>query len=178
MAAIARFCQVLLAALIVVAGPATADAQISSTRPYASLFVIAGADAIAILPERETLRRAIEQAEVPVSADAGSHREPKFVGGALTAMYGGLVTLQALDAHSTFRALDAGLDEANPLMRWASSHPVAFVSAKAAATAGTVYVVERIRKKHPKRAIVFIAAINATYAFVVAHNYKASSRAR
>ena len=54
-----------------------------------------------------------------------------------------------MDTHSTFRALDAGLVEANPLMRWAVAHPVAFVSIKAAATAGTILVAEKIRKKHP-----------------------------
>jgi hypothetical protein len=44
---------------------------------------------------------------------------------------------------------------------------------KSAATAGTVYFAEKIRKKHPKGAVAFITAVNAAYAVVVLHNYRA-----
>ena len=63
-------------------------------------------------------------------------------------------------------------------MRWATSHPVAFVSMKGAATAGTIFVAEKIRKKHPKRAMAFMAAINTAYALVVIHNYRAPAAPR
>ena len=43
--------------------------------------------------------------------------------GPLTSLYIGNVALQALDAHSTFRALDAGHAEGNPLMRWTTGIP-------------------------------------------------------
>ena len=36
---------------------------------------------------------------------------------------------------------------------------------------GIVFAAERIRKKHPKRAVMFMAAANAAMAAVVAHNY-------
>ena len=177
MAATARFCAILLALPLLLSHAATAQAQTLTTRPYASLFLVFDAEAVPELDRGAGLRAALQQLESPIASTAALRPERKGRG-ALTALYGGLVTLQALDAHSTFRALDAGLHETNPLMRWASAHPVGFVSLKAAATAGTVFVAERIRKKHPKRAVVFIAAINATYALVVAHNYRAPSRDR
>ena len=65
----------------------------------------------------------------------------------------------------------AGDVESNSLMRWSLQHPVALVSMKASATAATVYVAEKIRKKHPKR-LPFMTAINAAYALLVVHNYR------
>ena len=51
-----------------------------------------------------------------------------------------------------------------------------FIAAKTAATVGIVFAAERIRKKHPKRAIIFMAAANAAMAAVVAHNYSIDKR--
>src|SRR5437870_2309681 len=74
-----------------------------------------------------------------------------------SSLYVGLVTTQALDVHSTIRALDAGHKEANPLARWAAANPVTLVAYKTAATAGTLFLVERVRKKHPVRAVFLLA---------------------
>ena len=67
----------------------------------------------------------------------------------LNASYLGLGVLQTLDAHSTLRALDSGMQERNPLMRWASSHPAAFISFKGAATAGTILRAKRFARSTP-----------------------------
>jgi hypothetical protein len=88
-------------------------------------------------------------------------------------LYMGLVATQALDVHSTLRALNAGHREANPMMRWATSHPATLVSFKTAATIGTTFLLQRVRKEHPKRAVILLAAMDTAYAFVVAHNYSA-----
>jgi len=180
MVAIARFFPILLVALIALGSPAPANAQILSSKPhpYASLFLPPGAE---VVPTRSLLEASKGQAlsEVLKNTDSTAATSPaqQLPRGLLPTMYVGLATLQTLDAHSTFRAMDAGLVEQNPLMRWATSHPAAFVSVKAAATAGTIYVAETIRKKHPKRALAFMAAINAAYAVVVLHNYKQGSPA-
>jgi len=89
-----------------------------------------------------------------------------------SSLYVGLVTTQVLDIHSTLRALDAGHREANPLARWATGNPVTLVAFKTAATAGTMVLVERVRRKHPMRAAILLAAVDTAYAFVVAHNYR------
>jgi hypothetical protein len=90
---------------------------------------------------------------------------------AFSTLYVGLIATQALDVHSTIRALDAGHKEANPLARWATANPITLVAFKAAATTGTMYIIERLRKKHPKRALLLLAVVDSAYAFVVAHNY-------
>jgi hypothetical protein len=92
--------------------------------------------------------------------------------GVLVPLYGSFATLQALDYHSTTRALDKGIGrEANPLARAIVKKRPVFIAAKAAATVGIVFAAERIRKKHPKRAVIFMVAANAAMAAVVAHNY-------
>jgi Domain of unknown function (DUF5658) len=95
-----------------------------------------------------------------------------------SSLYAGLITTQALDVHSTLRALDAGHREANPVVRWTTDTPAAFVSFKAATTVGTMYLIQRVRKKHPKRAMLLLAAIDTAFALVVAHNYSVPMSAR
>ena len=92
---------------------------------------------------------------------------------ALVPMYASLVTLQTLDIVSTTRALSSGgAYEANPVMRGVVGSPAAFVAVKAGTTAGTIWIAERMCKKHPVRAMVFMASTNAMMAAVVAHNLR------
>ena len=149
-----------------------ASAQIASTTPYASLFLVRDVDAVAVpeaagaLPLMPALTAAGQLAAIP--------RNPpvkEMPRGVQPALYGGLVVLQGLDVHSTLRAIDAGYYEQNPLMRWTVAHPAAFISMKAAASAATIYMAEKIRKRHPKHAMLFMAAVNSAYALIVVHNY-------
>lgn len=151
-------------------GASTAFAQIPSTKPYGSLMVIREAVPV----ERPSLPRlgdvvATSLLTPILPARAAVRPAPRAL---LPSLYMGDITLQILDAHSTLRALDAGHVEANPLMRWSANHPVALVSMKAAATATTIYLVEKMRKKHPRRAVLLMAGINAASALVVLHNYR------
>ena len=92
---------------------------------------------------------------------------------ALVPMYASLVALQTLDVVSTTRALSSGgAYEANPVMRGVVGSPAAFLAVKAGTTAGTIWIAERMRKKHPVRATVFMASTNAMMAAVVAHNLR------
>ena len=95
----------------------------------------------------------------------------------LVPMYASFATLQALDYHSTTRALSSGIGrEANPLARSIVKNRPAFVAAKAVATVAMVVAAERMWKKHPARAVVFMAAANTAMAVVVARNYRAGYR--
>ena len=96
--------------------------------------------------------------------------------GVLVPLYASFAALQALDAHSTMRALDAGARETNPLMRGIARTPAALIAVKAGLTATTIYLVERMRVKSRRAAIVIMAALNSTYATIVAHNYTAADR--
>jgi hypothetical protein len=103
----------------------------------------------------------------PRSSAAGRTRPS-----ALVPMYASFATLQALDYHSTTRALSKGTArEANPLVRPVVDNRTAFITLKAAATVAIVYQAERMWKDHPVRAIVFMAAANGAMGVIVARNY-------
>jgi Domain of unknown function (DUF5658) len=87
-------------------------------------------------------------------------------------MYASFATLQALDYHSTTRAVSRGIGgEANPLARPIVNHRPAFIAMKVGATVGIVWTTERMWKRHPVHAVVFMAAANTAMAAIVAHNY-------
>ena len=90
----------------------------------------------------------------------------------LVPLYVTFGTLQALDAHSTMRALENGAREANPMVAPFGENPAALVAMKAATTAGTIVLAERLRRKHPVKAMVMMTAVNVAYAAIVAANYR------
>jgi hypothetical protein len=171
MVAIARISPALFV-VIATLSAAPAQAQIASTKPYASLFLIREADVAGVPGEAKLALPPLAAAATTVPSLPSEKAIGTTPRGLRPALYAGLVTLQALDTHATFRAIDAGHREQNSLMQWTIEHPAAFISMKAAATAVTVLAAEKIRKRYPKRAMVFIAAVNAAYAAIVVHNYK------
>jgi hypothetical protein len=105
-----------------------------------------------------------------VRHDGVAHRE--------VSLYTGLAAAQALDVHSTLRAIDAGSREANAMMRWATASPARFIAIKAATTAGTILILERLRRTHPKHALFLLVGLNSASAVIIAHNYRAAGRQR
>lgn len=91
---------------------------------------------------------------------------------ALPMMYAALGALQAFDVYSTRRALGAGANEANPLLRRAAGNSGAMLAVKALSTAGTIYFTERVWKKNRKGAVVLMAAINGVTAAVAMRNVR------
>ena len=133
-----------------------------------------------VVAMRETLRDpsapslyvslAGEETSSPLTVLAPPPRRPRPV--ALVPMYASFVTLQVLDYHSTTSAVSQGIArEANPLVRPVVEHPAGFIMLKAGATAGIILASERMWKKHPVGAVVFMFAANSAMAVVVAHNY-------
>jgi len=171
MVAIARNSPALFVVIAILCA-APAHAQMAAKNPYASLFLREVDVAAAGPGARLAIAAAASAAWTALPSSPSEKAVDKTPRWVRPALYGGLVTLQALDAHSTFRAIDAGHGETNPLMQWTVEHPLALVSIKAAATAATVLVAEKIRKRYPKRALVFMAAVNAAYAAIVIHNYR------
>jgi Domain of unknown function (DUF5658) len=150
----------------------TAFAQAPTDKPYDALFEIASSDRPAPTIRPSVITAAAQVPSAPIQPATSVRPTPR---GLLPALYAGNIALQVMDTHSTFRALDAGLVESNPVMGWTTEHPVAFVSMKAAATATTILVAEKIRKKYPRRAALFMAGVNTAYAFIVWHNYRATT---
>lgn len=83
--------------------------------------------------------------------------------------YSAYIALQALDVHSTHRALAGGAREMNPLMRGSDGKRVAIKAATTAVTLGLVHVVHR---KNPVAGRILLGALAGTAAAIVVHNYR------
>lgn len=100
-----------------------------------------------------------------------ARRTPFLIG-----LYATQVTLQALDAESTLRAIQTGKGrEANPIISPFASNPAALVGFKMGATSALILSLDRLHRNHPRAATITLLAINAGYAFVVQHNYSVLS---
>lgn len=119
---------------------------------------------------------------VPVKAEAEA-AAPAFVRssldnsqrrpGLLPALYVAQGALQAMDAHSTFSAINGGAHEANPLMKGVVGNKGAMLAVKAGVAASTIWMAESMWKRGNRvGAIVTMIAANSVTGFVVAHNYK------
>ena len=93
--------------------------------------------------------------------------------GVLMPLYVSFAALQALDAHSTLRAIDAGASERNPFLTGIVNQPAAFIALKGGVAASTIFVADKLRHRSRTAAIVTMVALNSVYATVVAHNYRA-----
>jgi hypothetical protein len=87
------------------------------------------------------------------------------------AAYSALAAANALDLHSTFRAIHSGGGtEGNPLLT--TNHPAAAIAEKAAMLGAVVWMGERIRTHgHPKAARIVVWVLAGTTAGIAAHNY-------
>ena len=92
--------------------------------------------------------------------------------GLLSSLLVSTVVLQALDVHSTYRALGRGAVEANPLMAGVTGNKGAFIATKAAVATATVLAARHMGKRNKVAAIATLIAINSAYAVVVDHNYR------
>lgn len=89
---------------------------------------------------------------------------------ALVPLYVSFAALQGMDAFTTVQALGRGAVEANPLLGGVAGNRGALFAVKASTTAGTIWLSERLWRKNRVAAIALMAALNGTYAVIVAHN--------
>ena len=98
---------------------------------------------------------------------------------ALPALYAAQAALQALDAHSTYAAINRGAVEANPLMKGVVGNKGGMMAVKAGVAASTIWMAERMWKKGNRAgAIATMLIANGVTAAVVANNYKVASSLR
>lgn len=159
---------VFLACTAIVAGTRAASAQdpAPETRPRIDLRRI-NFDGLPVAP------RAPKADERP--AEATPRKGPSFV---MATLYTATALGQALDAHSTLSALHSGAKERNPIMGALAKHPPAFIALKAGAAVGLIYAGHSVAKKNKKQAIIVLAAIDAAYFAIAAHNYHVAGRQR
>jgi hypothetical protein len=93
-------------------------------------------------------------------------------------LYASFAALQIMDGVSTRQALNSGAREANPAMGAVAKNGAALFAVKAGTAAATMFFAEKLAKKHPKRAAILMAVLNAGYAAVVMHNYRVARAAR
>ena len=85
--------------------------------------------------------------------------------------------LSVVDAHQTRTCLSAGTcREANPLLSGLSGKPGALVTAKLAANTGVALAVWKLRKRHPRAAMVLGVAAAVSQGIVVASNARVGRR--
>jgi hypothetical protein len=94
----------------------------------------------------------------------------------LIPLYTSLGILQGLDIYTTSAAMSRGAVEANPVMKSTAGKTWTSVAVKAAATAGTVYFIERAWKHNRKGAVILATVINVATAAVVAHNSQVATQ--
>jgi hypothetical protein len=97
---------------------------------------------------------------------------------ALVPLYASFAALQGFDIYTTSKAVSRGADEANPLMKPVAGKSMASVAVKAAATAGSIFFIERAWKQNRKGAVILMTALNVATAAVVAHNTKVTNQSR
>ncbi len=94
----------------------------------------------------------------------------------LVPLFASYAVLQALDVHSTLRAINGGAVEGNPVMGPIVNRPGAMVAFKAATTVGAVFAAERLARHNRFAAYGLMFALNSAYAFIVVHNYRVAAR--
>jgi len=173
-----RFAAATLVAFALLASPAAAqELMTANVLSNAGLFQVAPpAPRPVVAPPRVA---AADQGPTLVNATIG---RPELAGGRpllLPVLYASQIALQALDAHSTFSALDRGGVEANPLMKQVAGNRGAMLAVKAGAAAGTIWAAERLwRRGNRAGAIALMVVANGVTSAVVAHNYKVASALR
>ena len=148
--------------------PGTAGAQHVPFEPPAIVFP----SLVALVPSQPFVGAALAPVEIvaPVAPPSNTVelRRPR----ALPPLYISFAALQALDVHATLRGFGEGGAEANPAMKPLMGQPAAFIAAKVAATAATLYISERLWRRHRVGAVVLMLAVNGAYGVIVASNYR------
>jgi hypothetical protein len=96
----------------------------------------------------------------------------------LASLYVATAVTQALDIHSTLKALDRGAVETNPLLSGLTGNKAAFIAVKSAVAAGSIFAARKLAKRNKVAAIISMVAINVGYGLVAHHNYKVAGRLR
>jgi hypothetical protein len=92
------------------------------------------------------------------------------------AVYASTALMHILDIDSTFKALNRGAMEANPLMSGLVKNRAAFIATKAGIAAASIYATHRMAKHNKLGAILTSAAINSAYFMIVRNNYAIANR--
>jgi hypothetical protein len=127
---------------------------------------------IATAAEKEEARLAELGGKTAAMAPRSDYTPPPSRPALVPALYASLGAMQAWDLYSTRAALKAGAREVNPTVAPIAGNAGAMIAVKAAATAGTIVLAERMWKKNKVGTIVMLAAVNGATAAVSMHNLR------
>ena len=89
-------------------------------------------------------------------------------------LYISFSALQAVDVHSTARALSLGAVESNPMMKAFAGNSASLIAVKAGGAAVAIYATEQLWKQNRRAAAIgLMIAANVGMTWVVQHNYRA-----
>jgi hypothetical protein len=111
----------------------------------------------------------------PLAAQDGERASPARPA-SLIPLYISFGSLQALDIHSTFRALGNGGSEVNPVIGSVMGKPAGLIALKGGATVGIIYVTEKVARRSRTAAVLTMIGLNSACAMVVARNYSIARR--
>lgn len=89
----------------------------------------------------------------------------------MQSLYATTALLQALDAQSTFKALNAGAVESNSLVKPFAANRPAFIALKAGMATAFIYAGHNLSKGHKIAAMIALGAVNSLYAAIAVNNY-------
>ena len=156
-----RFATAVLVTIVSAAPTFATSASAQTPTPGAFADAVAVASAIQFA----------EQASAPAPR-ALPRTDVKWQTPVLASLQAATIATQMLDVHSTYKALNAGATEANPMMGGLVKNPAAFIGVKAAVGAGLVYATHRLGQRNKAAAIAVAAAVNSAYLMIASHNYK------
>ena len=129
------------------------------------------AAAVSAIAEPRATESSVDSAEsLPSLRQLSATRSSSQRPGALIPLYASFAVLQGFDIYTTSASVKRGGVEANPAMQPVAGNKLASTAVKAAATAGSIYFIERAWKQNRKGAVVLATVINVATAAVVAHN--------
>jgi uncharacterized protein DUF5658 len=115
--------------------------------------------------------RGADDAEAPPPKPKIVFSAPVTRPAALSPLYVSLAGLQAYDGYATLRGVASNDREANALVGGLTHQPAAFWAVKAASTAVTVVLAERLWRTHHRReAILTMVVANSVMGMVAARN--------
>jgi len=126
----------------------------------------------ALAPVDSTGSASLQAPLAPTTTLAATSRRPA----PLVPLYVTMGVLQGFDIYTTSTAVSRGAVEANPAMQAVAGRPWASTVVKAAATATSIFFIERAWKQNRKGAVILATAINVATAVVVARNTQVARR--
>jgi len=113
--------------------------------------------------------------DTPTPADRTDANATRFeyhrVSPTMQSLYVMTALTQALDAQSTFRALNAGAVESNSLVKPFAANRPAFIALKAGMTTAFVYAGHNLSKRHKIGAVIALGLVNSLYTAIAMNNY-------